>query len=123
MAGSVGPVAQALAGSYQGAASALGAAGGVVTGALAVGVRSCLGIGAMFGKGAANWGILRAAGCRLRFPDGMVGNRILEIKGPFDKPRPGQLEDYKTLSGADPMVADAESCGAAETAKKCPRRV
>jgi hypothetical protein len=39
----------------------------------------CLAITAMLGKGTANWGILSAAGARLRFPDGMAGNRILEI--------------------------------------------
>ncbi|MEJ7728289.1 MAG: hypothetical protein WKG00_03660 [Polyangiaceae bacterium] len=123
MAGSVGPVAQALATAHSNAAAALGATGGLVTGGLGGLVRSCLAIGAMLGKGVLNWGILRLAGTRLKFPDGMVGNRILEIKGPFDKHKPKQQQAYKDFAGGvDPMVADMAVCMPGQK-KKCPRRV
>jgi hypothetical protein len=114
MAGTVGPVAQNLAGSYQAAAQALGA-GNVVTGAFGGVVGNCLGIGAMFVRGAPSaWGILARAGTRLRFPDGLLGNRIIEIKGPADYyRRPPQRADYQQFCQPNaPFEPDCKSCEA-----------
>ena len=114
MAGSVGPVAQALAGAYQQAAVALTGGMGVVSGMVGGQVPNCLGVGAMFQGGFARWRILGQNGVRLRFPDGLLGNRIIEIKGPADwYRRPAQRADYQVFCAPNaPIEPDCVSCGA-----------
>ncbi|MGK3964032.1 hypothetical protein WMF38_07615 [Sorangium sp. So ce118] len=114
IAGNVGPVAQALAGAYQQAAFRLTGGMGAVTGMVAGPVRNSLGIGAMFEKGFARWSVLAQNGVRLRFPDGLIGNRVVEIKGPADYYRnPAQQADYQAFCAPDaPMEPDCSSCNA-----------
>lgn len=125
LASASNPAAQAVHGAHMaalGASPFAGAAAGAVqtgafagvTGLFGGGVRSCFAIGRLFATtGRAIFGQLAAAGLRLRFPDGMIGNQIIEIKGPADSFRPGQKADYDALSKPNPtMVVDCKSCGA-----------
>jgi len=103
--GSAHPMAQALAGGYQSASQALAGASqvtGAFTGLVPSGLGLWRAIGEMGGPGRF-FGALRAEGVRLRYPDGLVGNppRTLEIKGPFDKERPGQFDDNKIINGGE----------------------
>ncbi|KYF70860.1 hypothetical protein [Sorangium cellulosum] len=114
VAGNVGPVAQALAGAYQQAAVGLTGGMGAVTGMVAGPVGNCLGIGAMFQRGFARWRVLAQNGVRLRFPDGLIGNRIVEVKGPADWYRnPRQRADYQAFCAPNaPLEPDCASCDA-----------
>lgn len=113
------PAAQAVHGAHVAAlgrpplSSVLGAGATVITGAAAVGVRSCLAIGEAF-RTATAWklfGDVAKEGLRMRFPDGMIGNQCIEIKGPADSFRPDQKADYDSISDPNPtIVVDCESC-------------
>ena len=87
-------LSQALAGASQ--------VTGAFTGLVPSGLGLWRAIGEMGGPGRF-FGALRAEGVRLRYPDGLVGNppRTLEIKGPFDKERPGQFDDNKIINGGE----------------------
>ena len=125
-AGQVGPVAEALAGGYQQAAAGLLGGAGVVTGLVARNVPNCLGIGQMFRTlspgGPRLWQVLRDAGARLRFPDGLIGNRTLEIKGPHDTYRGAQEADYKSFNDPNSgFEASGAACDAEAECAACPK--
>ncbi len=48
-----------------------------------------------------------------RWSDGSLSNgRVLELKGPGDTPRPGQLADEKKMgNGLDPILIGCDECG------------
>ncbi|WP_437641894.1 hypothetical protein [Sorangium sp. So ce854] len=56
-----------------------------------------------------------------RWTDGTLpSGRVVELKGPKDTPRPGQLDDAKKMGrGMDPVVVSCESCGL-DCANGCP---
>lgn len=127
----IGPACRAVAGgharaAYMAGGTLLGGAMGMLSGMSGGVFRNCLGIGQMFrhvAPGVNGWRQVYGNGCRLRFPDGMVGNRTLEIKGPFDSYRPGQEEDYQTLNDPNSgFEASAEKCGKrGPNHQNCPR--
>lgn len=61
-------------------------------------------------------------GGRLRFPDGMLNGTPVEIKGPGDTPRPGQMEDYQKVSKTKKVIEiSCKSCGNdCDKGNKCP---
>lgn len=131
-AGGVSGSAQALAASGNATAQAVhnayvkesakllggGATSVTAAAALAAGItlKSCFAIGRMFGKAGGVWQFfngLRAAGFRIGFPDAMIGNQAIEIKGPGDSFRKNQKETFDAASKPNPtIVIDCKSCGA-----------
>lgn len=112
------PVAQALHNAYvQESRAILGSATATsVTGAFTGGVASCFAIGRVFShfKGPFRaFNAIRQAGYRLGWPDGMIGEQVIEIKGPADSFRKNQKETFDAVSKPNPpIVVDCKSCGA-----------
>lgn len=69
-----------------------------------------------------SWGISGKGGS-LKFPDGMLDGVPIEIKGPRDTYRPGQLEAYSKVSVNGKVIeVSCEKCGATchDAGNKCP---
>lgn len=71
-------------------------------------------MGGVFRKGGgAPDALKKAIGGNIRFQDGVLKGQVIELKGPGDSPRPGQLEDANLMSKPkSAVVIDCESCGA-----------
>ncbi|MEZ4447376.1 MAG: VRR-NUC domain-containing protein [Polyangiaceae bacterium] len=106
-------IAQIVHGSYVKSAAAIG--GGMGTAAAGV-ITSCFSIYRMFGRAGGRWpffNALRAGGFRIGFPDAMIGNQAIEIKGPGDSFRKNQKETFDAASKPNPtIVVDCKSCNA-----------
>lgn len=124
--GPAGAVANAVLGEYQRGVSAFAGSGAsAVTGAtmnpnIPGGPWAIVGLAAMEGlrRGAPVANRLKFAlfrlmnrGIRVKFPDGLIGNQVIEIKGPGDTMSNGQAKDYQAFSKPDPpIVPSCESC-------------
>lgn len=113
-------------------AAVAGCAGALATGAAAA-AKAAVGVGAptgltraaagamdaIRGRSFSLYNILRTNGAaipggKLRFPDGMIGQQVIEVKGPGDGFKDkGQAKDYQKISRPKPpIVPSCESCKA-----------
>jgi hypothetical protein len=52
---------------------------------------------------------------RVKFPDGLIGKQVIEIKGPGDTMKPSQAKAYSAFSKPDPpIVPSCDSCAPAQ---------
>ena len=131
--GAAGAAANAVMAAHQSGVAALAGSGAsAVTGATAnpnipAGPWGIVGVAAFATKVGAplfskvKFGLfqLMNRGVRIKFPDGLIGNQIIEVKGPGDTMKASQAKDYQAFSKPDPpIVPSCESCGAACVNKK-----
>lgn len=132
--GPAGAAANAVLAAHQAGVRALAGPGATaVTGALANpripgGPWGVVGLAAMEGlrRGAPLFDRLKFAlfrlmnrGVRVKFPDGLIGRQVIEIKGPGDTMSKGQAKDYQAFSKPDPpIVPSCESCAPANCVNK-----
>jgi hypothetical protein len=56
---------------------------------------------------------------RVKFPDGLIGKQVIEIKGPGDTMKPSQAKAYSAFSKPDPpIVPSCDSCAPANCVNK-----
>lgn len=91
---------------------------GLLSGATTGLVPSSLGVGA---ARTAWWQIFKN-GCHISYPDGIIGNRTLEIKGPHDSYRKGQAKaNHQFNKHQKGFYASGKKCGTSSAYKSCPK--
>jgi hypothetical protein len=91
---------------------------GLLSGATAALVPSSLGVGAA----RTAWSSIFQNGCHISYPDGLIGNRTLELKGPFDSYRKGQAKaNHQFNKHQKGFYGSGQKCGKSAAYKSCPR--
>ncbi|WP_437961323.1 hypothetical protein WME76_17910 [Sorangium sp. So ce119] len=100
--------------------------GGLLSGSTTGLVPSSLGVGLPSSTGVPGtqtaWHQIFQNGCKITYPDGIVGNRTLELKGPHDKLRKGQAKaNHQFNKHKKAFHGDGKKCGKSKAYKNCPK--